>query len=328
MSAPTAYVRTSDIIDAVKGREDRVLDALGIAWKPNGRPISAAPIPTTAGTTTGAGMATRGRAFCTCSKPHSIFDVLMKFEGVDFETAKIRVAETIGRAGPDPQAGQRQALPGTDPDSLSTPRRTTATTGLSPPISRTGLASTRPLSPCRRRRVAGLKALTYFDPPQGGREADPRRRVPCAVFGTVAADGKRHAHRIYVAPGGAGKADLPRAGRQRARPEEAAPGQRGRQHRRALRPVGRSRRRAVDHRWRGDRDRRSRCLRLQAGDRAGELAVAAAITAGGVEAFQPYPATKRITVAADRDEEAKPRQGGRRHGGVRRRRAAFGLRHP
>ena len=38
-----------------------------------------------------------GARFCTCSKPHSIFDVLMKCEAVDFGTAKIRVAETIGR---------------------------------------------------------------------------------------------------------------------------------------------------------------------------------------------------------------------------------------
>ena len=28
------------------------------------------------------------------------------------------------------------------------------------------------------------------------------------MFGTVAADGRTHAHRIYLAPGGAGKADL------------------------------------------------------------------------------------------------------------------------
>jgi hypothetical protein len=39
---------------------------------------------------------------------------------------------------------------------------------------------------------------------------------------------------------------------------------------------------------------------------AGDLLVAAAISAGGVEAFQPWPATKRVTVAADRDEAPKP----------------------
>ena len=38
---------------------------------------------------------------------------------------------------------------------------------------------------------------------------------------------------------------------------------------------------------------------------AGEIAVAAAISATGVEAFQPYLATTRVTVAGDRDEGSK-----------------------
>src|SRR6185436_16923291 len=58
--------------------------------------------------------------------------------------------------------------------------------------------------------VAGLKALGYF-------EASDRDRkkytligeYPCAVFETVAADDRRHAHRIYLEPSGTGKADLP-----------------------------------------------------------------------------------------------------------------------
>ena len=39
---------------------------------------------------------------------------------------------------------------------------------------------------------------------------------------------------------------------------------------------------------------------------AGDLLVAAAISAGGVEAFEPWPMTQRLTVAADRDEAEKP----------------------
>src|SRR5207244_3456345 len=39
---------------------------------------------------------------------------------------------------------------------------------------------------------------------------------------------------------------------------------------------------------------------------ASDLAVAAAISASGIEAFQPYPPTQRITVAADRDEAVRP----------------------
>jgi hypothetical protein len=43
-------------------------------------------------------------------------------------------------------------------------------------------------------------------------------------------------------------------------------------------------------------------MALRADIESGAIAVAAAITAGGVEAFQIWPATKRVTVAADRDE--------------------------
>ena len=43
-------------------------------------------------------------------------------------------------------------------------------------------------------------------------------------------------------------------------------------------------------------------LALQAEILAGKIAVVAAITAGGVEAIQIYPATQRVTIAADRDE--------------------------
>ena len=67
-------------------------------------------------------------------------------------------------------------------------------------------------------------------------------------------------------------------------------------------------------------------LALAAEIEAGEVAVAAAITAGGVEAFQPYPATRRVTIAADRDEAPKPNG---KPGSRRGERAAreFGLRH-
>jgi hypothetical protein len=58
---------------------------------------------------------------------------------------------------------------------------------------------------------------------------------------------------------------------------------------------------------------------------AGNAAVASAISASGVEAFQPYPSTARVTVAADRDEAPKPNgtPGSRRGGQAARQ---FGLR--
>src|SRR5215469_14888709 len=58
--------------------------------------------------------------------------------------------------------------------------------------------------------MVGLKALGYYDPPSPSWRAKSKLvgEFPCAVFGTVAADGRTHAHRIYLAPAGAGKADL------------------------------------------------------------------------------------------------------------------------
>ena len=59
---------------------------------------------------------------------------------------------------------------------------------------------------------------------------------------------------------------------------------------------------------------------------AGEVAIAAAISASGMEAFQPYPATTRVTLAADRDESVKANgnPGSRRGESAAR---AFGIRH-
>src|SRR5262249_24140101 len=40
----------------------------------------------------------KSRAHCTCTPSASIFDVVCKVKGIDFEAAKIWVAETIGRS--------------------------------------------------------------------------------------------------------------------------------------------------------------------------------------------------------------------------------------
>jgi hypothetical protein len=57
-------------------------------------------------------------------------------------------------------------------------------------------------------KVVGIKSLAYFDPPQqhGGKPVHVGD-FPAAIFETIDRDGKRHAHRIYLAPGGQGKAD-------------------------------------------------------------------------------------------------------------------------
>ena len=177
--------------------------------------------------------------------------------------------------------------------------------------------------------MVGLKALGYYDPPAPGSKAKPKLvgEFPCAVFGTVAADGRTHAHRIYLAPGGAGKADL-----------GAGPDGRPRDPKKSARIIGVDNTAGRSVLW-GDPERAPHiivtegietgaavALAKTAEIGAGEVAVAAAISATGIEAFQPYPATKRVTIAADRDEAEKAdgTPGSRR--GERAARV-FGLRH-
>ena len=59
--------------------------------------------------------------------------------------------------------------------------------------------------------VVGWRSLAYYDPP-AKRGGQPKLvgHHPCVVFGTRSPDGRRHAHRIYVQPDGAGKAELGR----------------------------------------------------------------------------------------------------------------------
>ena len=129
----------------------------------------------------------------------------------------------------------------------------------SPPTSATASASRQSDVPLPSTPVAGLKALGYYDPPPPGSKTKPKLvgEFPCAVFGTVAADGRTHAHRIYVAPGGAGKADLGSGpDGHAARSEEVGQTQRRRQHRGLFGAVGRSRAGATRTLNRGNRDRR------------------------------------------------------------------------
>ena len=165
--------------------------------------------------------------------------------------------------------------------------------------------------PLPRTPSVGWTALPYFDPspPNARRNARPRHvgDFPCAVFGTAASDGGRHAHRIYLAPAGAGKAELgtsssgqPRDSKKSAK---AADGDN---------TAGR----AVL--W-GDPECAPwliLCEGIETGTalahvlareiETAALVVAAAVSASGVEAFRPYARTERIIVAADRDEAPKP----------------------
>ena len=214
MTASKAYVRTHAIREAVRGHETDVLTALGIQW--NGKvshilcPYPDHPDREPSWRWDGK----RKVAFCSCigSRPgekiaHSIFGVICAKEGIDHESAKMRVAEIIGRSDLITVNGRKY-------------QRTDAPTLLSPlpenrddtlPFNylghRLGVEPERVPRPATK--VVGIKSLPFFDPP-GQRGGKPVHvgDFPAAVFETVDRDGKTHAHRIYLGPGGAGKADL------------------------------------------------------------------------------------------------------------------------
>ena len=92
------YVPTQAIGEAVKGRETEVLEAVGIAWDHGAGHITC-PYPDHADDNPSwRWNEKRQRAHCTCTeRSQSIFDVVMRCENIDFEAAKLRVAEMLGR---------------------------------------------------------------------------------------------------------------------------------------------------------------------------------------------------------------------------------------
>jgi hypothetical protein len=90
-------VSTAAIRGAMKGRESDILGGLNIRWR-DGKAHIACPYPEHANKNPSWRWDERKvRAFCTCTKSDSIFDVLMKVERIDFDAAKIRAAELLGR---------------------------------------------------------------------------------------------------------------------------------------------------------------------------------------------------------------------------------------
>jgi phage/plasmid primase-like uncharacterized protein len=298
------YVQTADIKKEVRGRETDILDKLNIPWQ-DGKPHLHCPYPDHPDRNPSWRWDTgKGCAMCTCTTSDSIFDVVMKVKAIDFAAAKTWVAEALGRADLITQTSdkhhQRQ-----DAASLLNPPDHVRDDGL-PFIylaSRLGvdLADVpRPTTP-----VSGNKKLDYFDrPPSECGKPKHAGSWPCAVFGTIAADGRKHAHRIYLAPGGRGKAEL----------GELRPGER-RNHKKSAKLVDGQRSPAGCAVVWGDPNRATHIIVTEGVETGAAVAyalrdeiesdrtvVASAITAGGIESFEPWPATTTITVAADRDE--------------------------
>jgi hypothetical protein len=304
-STDERYVTTQAIRGAVSGHDEMVLDRLGIRWR-DGRPHVACPYPDHKDTDPSWRWdAGKRRAFCTCNEPgkaDGIFDVAMKMRGIDFAAAKLLVDELLGRSDLIKTGGGGQKFD--------------ATSLLNPPASerddslvgrylagRLGLADPGtillPGTP-----ITGWKALGYYDPPgaKGGKPvlvASP----PCAVFGTLATDGRQHAHRIYLSADGTGKVALgavangkDRDPKKSARVPPGAPSTAG-----CAVIWGEP---DIEHMFiaEGIENAAVAAVMLRGRIERGEVAVAAAISAGGVEAFKPWPAMRHLTVIADRDE--------------------------
>ena len=98
MTEELRFIATTAIRQAVNGRETDVLDALGVDWR-SGRPHIVCPYHDHADDNASWRWdAKHAKARCTCTTSDSIFDVVMKVADIDFEAAKIRVAELIGRS--------------------------------------------------------------------------------------------------------------------------------------------------------------------------------------------------------------------------------------
>lgn len=322
------HVGTRAIQAAVKGRETEVLDALGVPWR-EARPHIACPYPQHADSDPSWRWDGKpAKARCTCGTG-SIFDVIMKIEGVDFAAAKLRAAEILGLNELIEESNGAPRFQATDAASLlaASPDQRDDRLPLAYLAHRLGVdaeAVPPPTTP-----YVGLKALAYFDAPPPGSKAKPKAigNFPCAVFGTLSADGRRHGHRIYVAPAGAGKADLGMSSNGRPRdPKKSA------------KVVGEQSTAGCAVLW-GEPSQAPHLLLAEGIETAaavalavlpeiheGRVAVAAAISAVGMESFLPWSATQRVTIAADRDEAAKPdgRPGSRRGEQAAR---AFALQH-
>ncbi len=310
MAPPDAvrYVTTPAIKAAVNGREGDILDRLGIAWR-NGRQHISCPYPDHDDhNPSWRWDEKRNRAYCTCITERGsdgIFDVIAKVAKLDFAAAKLRAAELLGRSDLIKVKGDGAG------------QKTDAASLLSPPAegrddslvslylaTRLGLDDLGAV-PLPTTKAVGWRLLGYYDPPDktGGRPklvASP----PCAVFETVAVDGRRHAHRIYLNAEGTGKAELGPLPNGKARdPKKSA--RRGEdQPSTAGCCVVWGKVETAPHEIVAEGIENAATIAYAFADEiaTGEIAVLSAITAGGIEALTAWPAARTVTIAADRDE--------------------------
>ena len=143
-----------------------MLEALGIPWH-QGLAHIRCPYPAHGGNGDWRWDDAKKKAFCTCSKGDSIFNVVMRCEGLGFEAAKIWTANLLGRQDLIKQRGsqERQAFIRMDAKSLLNPPADLRDDLL--PRSyfahRLGVEPGDVMMPDTR--TVGISSLGYFDPP-------------------------------------------------------------------------------------------------------------------------------------------------------------------
>ena len=302
------YVSTPAIRQAVRGHETAVLAALGIAWQDGARHI-ACPYPDHSDQNPSWRWDERkAKAFCTCiERSHSIFDVVMRCEGLEFEAAKLRVAEILGRHDLiKVRDGERhQAM---DAASLLRPPADQSDDDLVRSYLAYRLGVPPEQVPMPATPVVGWRSLAYYDPP-AKRGGQPKLvgHYPCVVFGTLAPDGRRHAHRIYAAPDGQGKAELGVDARGRPRdPKKSARLKEGQSAAGCVVLWGDPARRRTSSCVKESKRPRPSPWLDRPRSSAGARLLPRPCRPSGIKFFVPWPATRTITVAADRDEDRPP----------------------
>ena len=304
------FVRTQAIRAAVRGHEAEMLAAIGI--NPRDRAHITCPFPDHDDANPSWRWDERqARAHCTCTNGHalSIFDVLGRVEAIDFDAAKIRAAELIGRDDLIEEKGAPTGLKMTASILLAPPAGKSA-----PMLPRAYLAHrlsvALELVPMPSTPAAGWSTLPYWDPP-AEKSGKPRLvgEYPCAVFGTVAPDGQTHAHRVYVQPSGSGKAEL--EGRD---PKKSATLAKGASARGCAVMWGDPEQSPWLLLAEGIETAAAIAFAFKAEIKAGQAYVAAGISEAGVGNFEPWSATTKVTVCADRDEAKRKSEPGYKAG--------------
>jgi hypothetical protein len=319
-NANDRFVRTKEICAAVAGREEEILRALNIPWNGGRSHMRCLYADHDDNDPSWRWDERRARAYCTCiERADSIFDVVMKMKRLNFDAAKIFVAGALGRDGLIKTKGESSGASRqkTDAESLLDPPADNRDDEL--PLrylaGRLGIEPDQVPRPSTK--IVGISSLAYFDPPsEKGGKPELVAHCPCAVFETMRADGRRHAHRIYLNAQGTGKAEFGTTADGRVHDAKKS----------AQRQPGSPSTSGCSVVW-GNPDHPHDAFVFEGIENAavaayalieqierGEVVVFAAITAGGVEAFMPWPRARRIIVGADRDEDKPPGSAGYKRG--------------